>query len=414
MSENSEKLEGSLNSRARKAQKILDVALESFSEKGFSRTTISEIASRAGVAETTIYEYFRNKEDILFSIPEAFFFALNRSLDTHFLGLEGVENLFRKFIWHHLYFFQEHPQQSSLFILELWNRPRFSGTRAHNLWRQYRKRLEDIIDAGKTEGVFDRKLPTSLCTSMVLGTSNHLLLSKVMLNKPLDLIPRAQPLFELFTRAMEPTDNLEQTILEKEGGKRGEILEAALYEFQEHGYKGATISRIAKRAGVTEPTIYEYFRNKEDLLYSIPEVAMQGFLKSLEESLLHLDTPVNRLYNFILHQIRSVRDAPTYYSLLIMELRNNIGFYRSRGYQSLRQYSSRFLDIIREGMATGHFRGDLGLPSVRDLYFGTFDDITLNLLLRGEQHLIVESSEFIFDLVYRAIRNKAHNPSFFR
>lgn len=408
---NRNKAGGSPGARSGKAKKILDAALKSFSEKGFSKTTISEIAGRAGVAETTIYEYFRNKEDILFSIPESFFADLNRSLDDHFLGVEGVENLFRKFIWHHLHFFQEHPQQSSLYILELWNRPRFMTTKAHSLWLQYRNRLEGIIEAGKAERMFDPKIPTSLCMSMVLGTFNHVLLSKVMLGKPLDLIVHAQPLFELFTRAMKPGEDLEQAIFENEGGKRGKILEAALLEFRKHGFRGATISRIAKRAGVTEPTIYEYFKNKEDLLYSIPEVAMQGFLKSLQDSLSHLDMPVNQLYNFILHQTRSVRDAPTYYSLLIMELRNDMGFYRSQGYQSLRRYSSRFLEIIKEGIDAGQFRADLDLPSVRDLYFGTFDDITLELLLRKEQHMIVERSEFIFDMVYRAIRkDPGENP----
>jgi len=269
---------------------------------------------------------------------------------------------------------------------------------------EYRFRMNEIIEAGKREGVFDERLPTGLCTSMVMGTFNHLLLSKVMLQKPLEIIPYAHQLACLFKQVMHTTCQLEEDAFKDESGKRRDILTAALAEFKEHGYRGATISRIAKRAGVTEPTIYEYFKSKEELLYSIPEVAMRGFLKSLQDSLRHLDTPVNRLYNFILHQIRSVRDAPTYYSLLIMELRNNIGFYSSRGYQSLRKYSKYFVEILKEGMESGHFRPDLDLPAVRDLYFGTFDDITLDLLMRGEQHLIVESSEFLFDMVYRAVR----------
>ena len=51
-----------------KEQKILEAAIDVFSEKGFSGATTSEIAKRAGVAEGTIFHYFKVKKDILRSI----------------------------------------------------------------------------------------------------------------------------------------------------------------------------------------------------------------------------------------------------------------------------------------------------------------------------------------------------------
>ena len=44
-------------------------AIEVFSNKEFKTASISEIAQKAGVASGTIYQYFRNKEDLFFSIP---------------------------------------------------------------------------------------------------------------------------------------------------------------------------------------------------------------------------------------------------------------------------------------------------------------------------------------------------------
>jgi AcrR family transcriptional regulator len=46
-------------------QKILEAAIDVFSEKGFSRATTSEIAKRAGVAEGTIFRYFKIKKELL-------------------------------------------------------------------------------------------------------------------------------------------------------------------------------------------------------------------------------------------------------------------------------------------------------------------------------------------------------------
>ncbi len=52
---------------ARRRQ-ILDAAIELIAEQGFARTTIKQIARRAGVADGTIYNYFKNKEDILLGL----------------------------------------------------------------------------------------------------------------------------------------------------------------------------------------------------------------------------------------------------------------------------------------------------------------------------------------------------------
>jgi TetR/AcrR family fatty acid metabolism transcriptional regulator len=52
----------------RKAQ-ILTAAAKVFAAKGFDRATIADIAREAGIAEGSIYNYFRNKSDLLISIP---------------------------------------------------------------------------------------------------------------------------------------------------------------------------------------------------------------------------------------------------------------------------------------------------------------------------------------------------------
>jgi AcrR family transcriptional regulator len=48
-----------------KEQKILEAAIKIFSEKGYSAATTSEIAKEAGVAEGTIFRYFKTKKDLL-------------------------------------------------------------------------------------------------------------------------------------------------------------------------------------------------------------------------------------------------------------------------------------------------------------------------------------------------------------
>ena len=67
---------------------ILDAAVKIFSEKGFSASTTSEIAKTAGVAEGTIFRYYKTKKDILRALHVLFINQLGRKL-----VLEGVEKI---------------------------------------------------------------------------------------------------------------------------------------------------------------------------------------------------------------------------------------------------------------------------------------------------------------------------------
>ena len=48
-----------------KYHRILEAAVKVFARQGFFQSTVSQIAKEAGVADGTIYLYFKNKDDIL-------------------------------------------------------------------------------------------------------------------------------------------------------------------------------------------------------------------------------------------------------------------------------------------------------------------------------------------------------------
>jgi len=58
-------LEANGKTKTEKYRRILEAAIKVFAEQGFFHSTISQIAKEAGVADGTIYLYFKNKDDIL-------------------------------------------------------------------------------------------------------------------------------------------------------------------------------------------------------------------------------------------------------------------------------------------------------------------------------------------------------------
>ncbi len=63
--------------------------------------------------------------------------------------------------------------------------------------------------------------------------------------------------------------------------KREEILNAAEEEFARNGYQGASISRIAKRVGVTHVLLYYHFKNKENLFASVLQRKIMEFCETM-------------------------------------------------------------------------------------------------------------------------------------
>lgn len=54
-----------------KRRQILDAAATVFAAKGFHKALMDDVAARAGIGKGTIYRYFRDKEELFFSILDA-------------------------------------------------------------------------------------------------------------------------------------------------------------------------------------------------------------------------------------------------------------------------------------------------------------------------------------------------------
>ncbi len=63
--------------------------------------------------------------------------------------------------------------------------------------------------------------------------------------------------------------------------RRSQILTAALAVFARKGYDRATIADIAREAGVADGSIYNYFKNKSDLLISLPRQIVQPNVETI-------------------------------------------------------------------------------------------------------------------------------------
>ena len=163
------------NGRTRgRKDRILDVALRIFAEKGFQNATIAEISKEAGCSEATIYEYFGTKEDLLFAIPEKISNESIEETERALSYIKGAEGRMRALLLAYVRLYQSNPHYAALVLLQLLNNKRFRKTPAHAAIRRSAHRLLDCIREGIADGTFKKDANPYLIRSMLLGTIEHL------------------------------------------------------------------------------------------------------------------------------------------------------------------------------------------------------------------------------------------------
>jgi len=83
--------------------------------------------------------------------------------------------------------------------------------------------------------------------------------------------------------------------VDKQKQRRKKIIKAAEWLFSRNGFHGTEVEQIARRADLAKGTVYNYFQNKEDILLSVVENAIQELDDKMRKGLKGIASPVERL-----------------------------------------------------------------------------------------------------------------------
>jgi TetR/AcrR family fatty acid metabolism transcriptional regulator len=182
--------------------------------------------------------------------------------------------------------------------------------------------------------------------------------------------------------------------------RRQSIIQAAIQVFGKNGFKNSSISEIAQRANVAEGTIYQYFKHKEDLFFSIPVEKTREFCTELELHLQGIHGAFNKISKFIWYYLHFFKMNPEYGKILLLEMRVNKSFVKTKTYNSFRKSTSQILEIIREGQEEGIIRKDVNIYIVRQLILGVLEHMVTRWLLKGEKYDLMQHYDQVKGLVF--------------
>ncbi len=156
--------------------RIINAATRLFAEQGYQQTTISEIAKLVGLAEGSIYDHFRGKEDLLLTIPDVWVTKAIDELEVQLLGIEGAFNKLRKFLWWYIHYIQSEPMTAKVVFLFLKTNPNFMESEVYPNVRTFYAGLIRIFKEGIESGEMAEELDPFVAKSIVLGTIEHMVI----------------------------------------------------------------------------------------------------------------------------------------------------------------------------------------------------------------------------------------------
>ena len=152
-----------------KSERILKAAVRVFARKGFYATRVSEIAKAAGVADGTIYLYFKNKDDLLISLFEDRMEGIIATFRGELERIATPEGRLHRFIEMHLALVEEKPQLAEVLTVELRQSSKFMREYRAPKFAEYLGILVEILEMGKERGVFRADLEARILCRVLFG-----------------------------------------------------------------------------------------------------------------------------------------------------------------------------------------------------------------------------------------------------
>lgn len=180
-----------------KYMQIIDAAVIVIAENGYHQAQVSKIAKQAGVADGTIYLYFKNKEDILISLFEEKMGEFVEKIEEKIAGKEASAEKLLMMVETHFQLLSDNHHMAIVTQLELRQSNKELRLRINDVLKGYLHLIDKILIEGKETGEFSSDLDVRLARQMIFGTIDETVTSWVMNEEKYDLLALASPVHRL-------------------------------------------------------------------------------------------------------------------------------------------------------------------------------------------------------------------------
>ena len=155
-----------------------------------------------------------------------------------------------------------------------------------------------------------------------------------------------------------------------------EILAVARQVFSDNGYENSTTLDIARRAGISEATVFSYFTSKRDLCMQVIKGWYDEISLVLEQEV-PLVVGTRAQLHFVVHKhlVTLMQDGTGMCKLVLSEGRSADAEFAGLIAELKRRYTAPLMKVLSTAQRSGEIRQDMPLPLLRDMVYGSMEHV---------------------------------------
>jgi len=197
--------------------------------------------------------------------------------------------------------------------------------------------------------------------------------------------------------------------------KRKEILLAALSEFSEKGFSKATIQNIADKAGIGKGTIYEYFKNKNEIIDSSFRYFQKDLEVDLETLLLSKENGFGKLKNIISIVLKQLKPGNSENMHLMFDFwaegikGGGKGLMLNEMNKLYYLYRSLLTDVLKEGIEDGSIKKNIEPFEISSILIGMLDGVMVQWILNESMMNVEKIEKSMINLILEGVGTRSKN-----
>ncbi|MCY0909894.1 MAG: TetR/AcrR family transcriptional regulator [Sulfobacillus thermotolerans] len=188
----------------------MEAAIQVIAQAGYHNAQISRIAKAAGVADGTVYLYFKNKEDLLLSILQKAIGEVVDQMTTVLSTTTGASECLEQIV--RIYFVNLSRDANLAMVTQVHLRQVDARLRlaVGDIMKPFYNLLDNVIDRGVQEGFFDSDVSHRIARRMIFGTMDETVTAWVLTGSKYDLPMLASPVVRVLLYGISRRKQVEE------------------------------------------------------------------------------------------------------------------------------------------------------------------------------------------------------------
>lgn len=181
-----------------KREAILRAAIKVFARNGYFNSKVSDIAGEAGIADGTVYLYFKSKEEVLHSVFDRAMEEFINEGKREIAEIERADDRLRRIARLHLEKLGADREAAIVFQVELRGSTKFMEEFSATGFAEYLNIIRETFADGQKQGIFRKDLNATVCSKIFYGALDEMVTNWILSKKSYALAPMADTVLEIF------------------------------------------------------------------------------------------------------------------------------------------------------------------------------------------------------------------------